>query len=75
MKHWYYLLLFPLTFCFCSKTPESKNKIIRFDKELKYIIDNYSDSALVDFENNFSLDPEKIENSITKSTRCRNKTI
>ena len=54
MKHWYYLLLFPLTFCFCSKAPESKNKIIRFDKELKYIIDNYSDSALVDFENNFS---------------------
>ena len=52
MKHWHYILLFfPLIFCFCSKTQENSIKIIRFDKELKHTIDNYSDSALINFEN------------------------
>ena len=55
MKHWHYILLFfPLIFCFCSKTQENSIKIIRFDKELKHTIDNYSDSALINFENDFS---------------------
>lgn len=54
MKQFHYILLIPLIFCCCSNPLENPKKIKRFDRDIKNIIDNYSDSAFIDFENNYS---------------------
>ena len=54
MKQLPYILLIPLIFCFCSKPFENTISIKRFDRDIKNIINNYSDSAFIDFENNYS---------------------
>ena len=53
MKHLFSLLFIPLIFCQCN-SPKDKIVINRFDKELLYIIENYSDTASAEFEKKYS---------------------
>ena len=53
MKYLFSLLFIPLIFCQCN-SPKDKIVINRFDKELLYIIENYSDTASAEFEKKYS---------------------
>ena len=54
MKRLIYLLIIPFIFCQCNKSTTDKTVINRFDKELIYIIENYSDSASTIFNEKYS---------------------
>ena len=49
-----YLLIIPIIFCQCNKSTMNKTVVNRFDKELIHIIENYSDSASVIFNEKYS---------------------
>ena len=54
MKYWYYFIFIPLLLCQCCNSKDNNYSINRFDKDLLYLSDNYSDSAFFAFDEKYS---------------------
>ncbi|MBR4119268.1 MAG: hypothetical protein IKK64_04230 [Bacteroidales bacterium] len=54
MKYWYYLIFIPFILWQCCNSKDNSHTINRFDKDLLYISENYTDSAFSVFENKYA---------------------
>ena len=54
MKYWYYLIFIPFILWQCCNSKDNSHTINRFDKDLLYISENYTDSAFSVFNNRYA---------------------